>query len=68
MKEKKTYQLRVRLTESQFRKLLDNLVENETKYKNKSTFVRDSINEKISRNNRHKSGKPDKNEKSTSKR
>ncbi len=68
MKEKKTHQLRVRLTESQFRNLLDNLIENETEYKNKSTFVRDSINEKISRNNRHKSGKPDKNPKSTSKR
>ena len=68
MKERKTKQIRIRLTESQLKKLLDNLVENETKYKNKSTFVRDSINEKISRNNRHKSGKPDKNPKSTSKR
>lgn len=49
MKEKKSRQLRVRLTESQLKMVIDHIVSNPEEYKNQSELIRESITEKICR-------------------
>ena len=49
--EKKTKHLRIRVTEEQFRKLADLLIEEQ---KNKSSLVRDILNKYIDENNINK--------------
>jgi len=57
MKENKTKQIRIRLTESQLKKLINYLVEHPNQFQNKSELIRDSINDKICRKERNKQGK-----------
>ena len=49
MKEKKTYQVRFRLTESQLNNLVNYITDHPTKFKNKSQFICASIKEKLCR-------------------
>lgn len=49
MKEKKKHQVRVRLTESQVKKLVDYLVEHPQEFKNQSELIRESISNQICR-------------------
>jgi hypothetical protein len=49
MKERKTKQLRVRLTETQLKKLVGYIIDHPNQYKNQSDLIRESIKEKISR-------------------
>jgi hypothetical protein len=68
MKEKKTEQLRVRLTETQLKKLVGYIVDHPNQFKNQSELIRESINEKICRKERNKQGKNISSSKSSSKR
>lgn len=49
MKERKTKQLRVRLTETQLRNLVGYIIEYPNEFRNQSDLIRESIKEKISR-------------------
>ncbi len=68
MKEKKTEQLRVRLTETQLKKLVGYIVDHPNQFKNQSELIRESINDKICRKEQNKQGKVVSSSKSTSKR
>lgn len=49
MKERKSKQLRVRLTETQLKKLVGYIIDHPHEFKNQSDLIRSSINEKICR-------------------
>jgi hypothetical protein len=49
MKENKIRQIRVRLTESQVKKLVNYIIDHPFQFKNQSQLIRESINEKICR-------------------
>ena len=49
MKEKKKHQVRVRLIESQVKRLVDYLVEYPQEFKNQSELIRESISKQICR-------------------
>ena len=49
MKERKTKQLRVRLTGTQLRNLVGYIIEHPNEFRNQSDLIRESIKEKISR-------------------
>jgi Arc/MetJ-type ribon-helix-helix transcriptional regulator len=49
MKEKKSQQVRVRITESQLKNLTQYLIEHPSEFKSNSEFIRESIKEKICR-------------------
>ncbi len=51
MKERKTKQLRVRLTETLLKKLVGYIKDHPNKFKNQSDLIRESIKEKICRKN-----------------
>jgi hypothetical protein len=51
MKERKTKQLRVRLTETQLKKLVGYIIDHPNEFKNQSDLIRESIKEKICRKN-----------------
>jgi hypothetical protein len=68
MKERKTKQLRIRLTETQLKKLVGYIIDHPNEFKNQSDLIRESINDKICREERNKLGKPSSTQKSTSKR
>lgn len=68
MKERKTKQLRVRLTETQLKKLVGYIVDHPNQFKNQSELIRESINDKICRKEHNKQGKDISSLKSTSKR
>jgi Arc/MetJ-type ribon-helix-helix transcriptional regulator len=50
MKERKTKQVRIRLSESQFKKLVEYIIDHPNEFKNQSDLIRESINDKICRN------------------
>lgn len=49
MRERKTKQLRVRLTETQLRNLVGYIIEHPNEFRNQSDLIRESIKEKIRR-------------------
>lgn len=49
MKERKKHQVRVRLTESQVKRLVEYLVEHPEEFKTQSELIRESISKQISR-------------------
>lgn len=67
MKEKKTKQLRVRLTETQLKKLVGYIIDHPNQFKNQSDLIRESINEKICREERNKLKKSTTSQKPTTK-
>jgi hypothetical protein len=68
MREKKTKQLRVRLTESQVKGLVQYIIDYPNEFKNQSQLIRESIDDKICRKERNKQGKNISSSKSSSKR
>ena len=67
MKERKTKQLRVRLTETQLKKLVGYIIDHPNQFKNQSDLIRESINEKICREERNKQKKSTTSQKLTTK-
>ena len=51
MKEKKSKQIRVRLSENQIKRLCLYIIENPNEFKNQSELIRKSIDDKICRKN-----------------
>jgi Arc/MetJ-type ribon-helix-helix transcriptional regulator len=49
MKERKTKQIRVRITESQLKGLVNYFIENPNEFQNQSELIRESIDNKICR-------------------
>jgi Arc/MetJ-type ribon-helix-helix transcriptional regulator len=49
MKERKTKQVRIRLSESQLKKLVEYIIDHPNEFKNQSDLIRESINDKICR-------------------
>jgi hypothetical protein len=68
MREKKTKQLRVRLTENQVKGLVQYIIDHPNEFKNQSQLIRESIDDRICRKERNKQGKNISSSKSTSKR
>jgi hypothetical protein len=68
MREKKTKQLRVRLTESQVKGLVQYIIDHKNEFKNQSQLIRESIDDRICRKERNKQGKNISSSKSSSKR
>jgi hypothetical protein len=68
MREKKTKQLRVRLTESQVKGLVQYIIDYPNEFKNQSQLIRESIDDRICRKERNKQGKNISSSKSSSKR
>ena len=67
MKERKTKQLRVRLTETQLKNLVGYIIDHPNQFKNQSDLIRESINEKICRAERNKPKKSTTSQKPTTK-
>jgi hypothetical protein len=68
MREKKTKQLRVRLTENQVKGLVQYIIDHPNEFKNQSQLIRESIDDRICRKERNKQGKNISSSKSSSKR
>jgi Arc/MetJ-type ribon-helix-helix transcriptional regulator len=68
MKERKTKQIRIRLTESLLEKMVNYLIDHPNEFKNQSQLIRESIDDIICRKGKNKQGKNISNSKSTSKR
>jgi len=49
MKQKKTHQLRIRITENQLSSIVQYIVDHPNEFKNQSDLIRDSIKSRISR-------------------
>jgi Arc/MetJ-type ribon-helix-helix transcriptional regulator len=49
MKQKKTRQLRIRITENQLSSIVQYIVDNPDEFKNQSDLIRESIKSRISR-------------------
>jgi hypothetical protein len=49
MKQKKTHQLRIRITESQLSSIVQYIVDHPNEFKNQSDLIRESIKSRISR-------------------
>lgn len=49
MKERKTKHVRIRLSESQLKKLVEYIIDHPNEFKNQSDLIRESINDKICR-------------------
>ena len=49
MKERKTKHVRIRLSESQLKKLVEYIIDHPNEFKNQSDLIRESINDKIGR-------------------
>lgn len=49
MKERKTEQVRIRLSESQLKKLVEYIIDHPHEFKNQSDLIRSSINDRICR-------------------
>jgi Arc/MetJ-type ribon-helix-helix transcriptional regulator len=49
MKQKKTHQLRIRITENQLSSIVQYIVDHPNEFKNQSDLIRESIKSRISR-------------------
>jgi Arc/MetJ-type ribon-helix-helix transcriptional regulator len=65
MKERKTKQIRIRLTESQLKKMVSYIIDHPNEFKNQSQLIRESISDRISRKKRGVEKTSDKNKKTT---